>query len=72
MALAMKFAPMVSLNRADYKKYGDAGDFIRIVNVNPAINLEKLAELGDLVYRGRGKEIVEKVRQVRAGEKLRL
>jgi hypothetical protein len=70
MALAMKFAPMISLVRADYKKYMDAGDFIRMVNVNPDINLAKLEELGDLVYPGGGKEIVEKVRQVRAREKL--
>jgi hypothetical protein len=72
MALAMKFAPMVSLTRADYKKYMDAADFIRIVNVNPDIDLAKLEELGDLVYPGGGKELLEKVRQVRAGEKLAL
>jgi len=41
-----------------------------VVKRNPEIDLEKLAELGDLVYPGGGKEIVEKVRQVRAGEKL--
>jgi hypothetical protein len=70
MALAMKFAPMVSLNRADYKKYMDAADFIRIVNVNPDIDLAKLEQLGDLVYPGGGKEIVEKVQQVREGKKL--
>ncbi len=70
MALVMKFAPMISLNRADYKKYMDASDFILMIRVNPDIDLEKLAELGDLVYPGGGKEIVEKVRQVRAGEKL--
>jgi hypothetical protein len=70
MALAMKFAPMVSLMRADYKKYMDAADFIRIVNVNADIDLTKLEELGDLVYPGGGKEVLEKVRQIRAGEKL--
>jgi hypothetical protein len=70
MALTMKFAPMISVTRADHKKYMDAADFIRIVNVNPDINLAKLEELGDLVYPGGGKEILEKVRQVRAREKL--
>ena len=70
MALAMKFAPMVSIVRADYKKYMDAADFIRIVNVNPEIDLAKLEELGNLVYPGGGKEVLEKVRQIRAGEKL--
>jgi hypothetical protein len=70
MALAMKFAPMVSLVRADEKKHLDAHDFITMIKANPDIDLAKLEELGDLVYPGGGKEILEKVRQVRAGEKL--
>jgi hypothetical protein len=70
MALAMKFAPMISLNRADIDKHLDAHDFGHIIKSNENIDLEKLAELGDLVYPGGGKEIVKKVRQVRAGEKL--
>ena len=72
MALAMKFAPMISLTREDYKKYIDASDFMRMIQVNADIDLDTLAELGDLVYPGGGKEIVEKVRQVRAGERLKL
>src|SRR5262249_10880901 len=72
MALAMKFAPMISLNRADIDKYQDAHDFGRMVVSNPTIDLQKLAELGDLVYPGGGKELVEKVGQVRRGEKLNL
>jgi hypothetical protein len=72
MALAMKFAPMVSLYRRDIDKYQDAHDFGHMVVSNPAIDLAKLAELGDLVYPGGGQEIVEKVRQVRAGETLKL
>ena len=43
-----------------------------MVKSNPDIDLNKLAELGDLVYPEGGKEVVEMVRQVRAGEKLRL
>jgi hypothetical protein len=72
MALAMKFAPMISLVRADPKKYMDAHDFIQIIQVNPDIDLDKLAELGELVYSGGGKEILELVRRVRAGERLQL
>jgi hypothetical protein len=72
MALAMKFAPMISLHRKDADKLLDAHDFIYMVQANPDIDLEKLAQLGDLVYPGGGQEIVEKVRQVRAGEKLKL
>ncbi len=70
MALAMKFASMISLNRQDPDKYQDAADFSRMILANPEIDMEKLAELGDLVYPEGGKELVEKIRQVRAGEKL--
>jgi hypothetical protein len=72
LALVMKFGAMISLTRADAKKHMDAHDFIQMVHVNPAIDPNKLALLGDLVYSGGGQEIVEKVRQVRAGEKLNL
>jgi hypothetical protein len=72
MALAMKFAPMVSLIRKDADKYQDAADFIRIVNKNASINLDKLSTLGDLVYPEGGKELLEMVRRVRAGERLDL
>jgi hypothetical protein len=72
MALTMKFAPMVSLHRRDADKFQDAHDFIHMVESNPQIELGKLAELGDLVYPEGGKELLEKVRQVRAGEKLQL
>ena len=72
MALAMKFSAMISLTRADDKKHFDAGDFIRVVKANPEIDLKQLAALGELVYNGGGAEVVDMVRQVRAGEKLRL
>jgi hypothetical protein len=70
MALALKFAPMISLNRADKDKHIDAHDFMYIIDCNPDIDLEQLAEFGELVYPGGGKELVEKVGQVRRGEKL--
>jgi hypothetical protein len=43
-----------------------------IVDTNPDIDLDQLAVFGQLVYNGGGVEIVEKVRQVRAGETLRV
>jgi hypothetical protein len=70
LALATKFAAMTSLTRADRDKFQDVRDFMYIVDMNPNIDLEKLHALGQLVYNGGGDEIVEKVRQVRAGEKL--
>jgi hypothetical protein len=72
LALAMKFSAMISLTRADHKKLYDAGDFIRMVRANADIDLEKLHMLGQLVYNGGGAEVVEKVRQARAGERLKL
>jgi hypothetical protein len=72
MALTLKFAPMISLARVDRKKLIDASDFMDIVQKNPELDEAVLLELGDLVYPGGGKEIVEMVRKVRAGEKLGL
>ena len=68
----MKFAPMVSLYRADVDKYQDASDFGRMALNTADLNLDKLAALGELVYPGGGKEILEMVRRVRAGEQLML
>jgi hypothetical protein len=72
LALAMKFAAMISLTRSDEDKLTDASDFIRMVKANSEIDLAKLNALGQLVYNGGRDEVVEKVRQVRAGEKLKL
>jgi hypothetical protein len=69
-ALAMKFAPLISLNRADEDRHLDAHDFMAIIKSNPEIDLHQLAGFGDLIYNGGGAEIVEAVRKVRAGEKL--
>ena len=72
MAIAMKFAPMISLNRQEEDKYQDAHDFILMIKANSRIDAKKLAELGDLVYEGGGVDLLEYVRRVRAGEKLLL
>jgi hypothetical protein len=70
MALAMKFAAMVSPNRDYDDKLLDGHDFVRMVKVNPELNQTKLAELGELVYGGGGAELLEMFRKVRAGEPL--
>ncbi|MBI2808818.1 MAG: hypothetical protein HYX68_27865 [Planctomycetes bacterium] len=72
MALACKFAPMISLMRVDERKLQDAADFIDIVKKNPNIDLDLLNDLGERVYNGRGAEILELIRKIRAGEKLEL
>lgn len=71
-ALAMKFAAMVSPWRERKKKMRDAVDFAWMVDANPVIDLAKLVRLGERVYPGGGKEIVDLVRRIRAGEKLDL
>jgi hypothetical protein len=43
-----------------------------MVKANPTIDLAKLAGFGEIIYPGGGRDIGEKVRRVRAGEKLRL
>lgn len=72
MALVMKFAPMISLYRQDKDKYQDAHDFICMVQENSDYDQDKLAQLGDLVYPGGGKEVLELARRALAGEKLLL
>src|SRR5262249_32509471 len=65
MALALKFAAMISRSRADEKKYFDPSDFISMLKRHPAIDLTKLRTFGELVYPGGGQEVVDKVGQVR-------
>ncbi len=71
-ALAMKFAAMVSPNRRDTRKMQDGIDFIHIVRANAEIDLTVLTKLGDLVYAGGGKEILNLVGSIRAGKRFRL
>jgi hypothetical protein len=70
MALTMKFAAMISLNRPVGKRMRDAGDFALIVEHNPTVDQRKLYRLGELVYRGGGAEVCEMVQKVQAGEPL--
>ena len=68
LALAMKFAALLSSTRGLADKYMDAADFMRIARASPAIDLKKLHALGELIHNG--DNLVEKVRQVWAGEKI--
>src|SRR5262249_21386609 len=65
MALALKFAAMISLNRAEIDRQQDALDFKRIVHANPTIDLEKAADLGKLVYNGGGEEMLRHIERAR-------
>jgi hypothetical protein len=72
MALAMKFASMISLTRSTGDRHIDAHDFIHMIQGNTDIDLEQLAALGDLVYNGGGQEVLQHVEDVRAGKMLTL
>lgn len=72
MALTMKFASMISLNRAEADRYIDAHDFIHMVQANAEIDLETLASLGEIVYTGGGQAVVGYVQDVRAGRKINI
>jgi hypothetical protein len=70
MALAMKYSAMASDYRRVESKYQDAHDFILMVKRNPDFDSNKLATLGELVYPGGSKEVLELARQALAGEPL--
>ncbi len=70
MALALRFASRTSTERELAGRYQDASDFMRMARLNPGIDFPKLAEWGNLIAPEGGKELVKKVRQVRAGKKV--
>lgn len=70
MALASKFAPLVSLGRKEVDKYGDAQDFALMAIRNDDIDWNVLEAIGESIFPGGGKEIVEKVQQAKAGQRL--
>ena len=72
MGIAMKFSAMTSLHRAPEDRYRDAHDFIRMVKNNEDLDLKKLADLASLIYPEGGKDVLEMVKKVRAGEMLQL
>jgi hypothetical protein len=73
MALASKFAAMVSPNREPAKKLIDAGDFVDVVTHNrSAIDLPKLQRLADKAYPQGGAEIVRMVEDIDAGRTIQL
>jgi hypothetical protein len=73
MALASKFAAMVSPNRVQAKKLIDAGDFVDVVTHNRSdLDLAKLKRLGDKVYPDGGAEILRLVEDIDAGRPIHL
>jgi hypothetical protein len=77
-ALANKYGAMLTPTRAVDKRMLDAVDFTRMVQQaadegQQPINLQRLATLGEHVWRsGGGREILRLVNQVRAGKAIRV
>jgi hypothetical protein len=73
MALASKFAAMVSPHRPPAKKMVDAGDFMDVVIHNRStIDLTKLKRLAGKVYSNGGSEIMRMIADIDAGRTIEL
>ena len=70
MAIVMKFSAMTSLYRADADKFLDAHDFMLMVQGNRDFDRKTVVELASLIYADGGKDVLEMVRKIQAGEKL--
>jgi hypothetical protein len=73
MALASKFAAMVSPNCRPDKKYIDIGDFINVVMHNRIeLDLPKLKRLGDKVFPNGGDEMLQVIADIDAGRNIKI
>lgn len=71
-AIALKFAASISPNRGDENKPVDNADLLRLIRTTFSLDEKVLAALGDLVYKGGGKELVSIVGDIRSGKTVRL
>lgn len=70
--MALKFAASISPNRGDENKPIDTADLLRLVRSRNTIDDAVLMKLGDLIYRGGGKELVSIITDIRSGKKVSL
>jgi len=71
-AIALKFAASISPNRGDENKPIDHADLLRLIRSTPSFDDEALSTLGNLIYKGGGKDLVSSVEDVRTGKVLSL
>jgi hypothetical protein len=69
--MALCYARFVDLPWSDAEKYQVTHDIMLLAGVNPDIDLDKLAALGDHAFLGAGKRIVAKVKAIQQGKKVR-
>ncbi len=74
--MAMKFSSMISIGRQVLDRQQDGIDFARVLaaadELKVPVDLDRLRELGELVYAGGGDEIIRHVSDVRDGRPLQL
>ena len=68
-AVALKFAAAISPNRGDENRPQDRADLVAMILKQAALRTEALSELGDLIYAGGGKELIDFVEAIRLGKK---
>lgn len=71
-AVALKFAAAISPNRGADSTPQDRADLIAIIRSGQDLDPAVLAELGDLVYPGGGKELQQVAAGIRAGRNVSL
>jgi len=71
-AIALKFAALISPNRGDENKPIDHADLLRLIRSTLSFDDDALSTLGDLIYKGGGKELVSSVKDVQTGKALSL
>ena len=71
-AIALKFAAAISPNRGDENKPVDNADLMRLIRSTLKLDQKALAALGDLVYKGGGKELASIVDDIRKGKAVSL
>jgi len=71
-AIALKFAASISPNRGDENKPVDSADLLRLIRTTPRLDEKALWTLGELIYRGGGKELAAVVTDVRKGKAISL
>ena len=68
-AVALKFAAAISPNRGDESRPQDRADLVSMIRKQPELKTQVLSELGDLIYPGGGKELIDFVEAVRLGKR---
>ncbi|MBI3563245.1 MAG: hypothetical protein HY080_16195 [Gammaproteobacteria bacterium] len=71
-AIALKFAATISPNRQEENKSVDLADLIRLIKTAADLDEAVIVNLGELVYQGGGRELIDVVVSVRSGRPVNL